>query len=384
MTESGRVHAVDALRGVALFGICMVNAWFYADPLGVSGEPSPVIDTTAGDVTRFLIGLLFEGKFYPLFAFLFGYSFVLMGEATARAGADPAARMRRRLWGLFLIGVVHGLVFWPGDILTLYAILGFVLLSWWPRRPVVAAAGLIGLATVMWFVLGALWDTVDLGEDASRTLANYQGTPGTVLAEHAQTYLGIGLTVLIGQGPTALAMMLLGLAAAERGVLSDPAAHAPLLRRLVRVGLPVGLAGSLVYAVLMQTDGGWRADALAFGLLALTGPILTGAYIALLLAWFARPGTGAVALGWLAPAGRMALTNYVGQSVVLAVLFTAYGFQLVGELSAPAVAAVVCAIFAGQVVASRWWMGRFAYGPLEWVLRAWTRRDRPPWRATIT
>lgn len=150
------------------------------------------------------------------------------------------------------------------------------------------------------------------------------------------------------------------------------------------VGLPVGLAGSLVYAVLMQTDGGAAADALAFGLLALTGPVLSGAYIALALRWFAGPDVGAAVMAWLAPAGRMALTNYVGQSVLLGVIFTAYGFELVGELSAPAVAAVVCAIFAVQLIVSRWWMSGHAFGPLEWVLRAWTRQARPPWRRVVT
>lgn len=378
-----RVLAADALRGLALFGICMVNAWYYADPLGASGVPSPVIDTAAGDVTRFVIALLFEGKFYPLFAFLFGYSFALMHDASVRADADFAARMRRRLWGLFIIGIAHGVVLWPGDILTTYAILGFILLAWQPRRPVRVAGALIAIATVFWVVLGVAWDTVDLSEDALTTLANYQGTPGTVLAEHAQTYLSIGVTVLFGQGPTALAMMLLGLVAADRRLLADPAGNAPLLRRLVRVGLPVGLAGSLVYAVLMQIDGGAAADAVAFGLLALTGPMLTGAYIALSLAWFARP-SGEAAERWLAPAGRMALTNYVGQSLVLAVVFTAYGFELVERLSAPEVAGVVCAVFAAQLVVSRWWLRRHAYGPLEWLLRAWTRREWPPWRPVLT
>lgn len=134
----------------------------------------------------------------------------------------------------------------------------------------------------------------------------------------------------------------------------------------------------------MQTDGGAAADALAFGLLALTGPVLSGAYIALALRWFAGPDVGAAVMAWLAPAGRMALTNYVGQSVLLGVIFTAYGFELVGELSAPAVAAVVCAIFAVQLIVSRWWMSGHAFGPLEWVLRAWTRQARPPWRRVVT
>lgn len=178
-------------------------------------------------------------------------------------------------------------------------------------------------------------------------------------------------------------MMLLGRAAARHGVLADPAAHATLLGRLVRVGLPVGLAGSLVYAVLMQGEGGATADAAAFGLLAATGPILTGAYIALALRWFSRPG-GEAAERWLAPAGRMALTNYVLQSVVLAVIFTAYGFALVGDLSAPVVAVVVCALFALQLVLSRWWLRTHHHGPLEWLLRAWTYGKLPPWRPVVT
>lgn len=218
-----RVLAADALRGLALLGICMVNAWYYADPLAIATPP--------GDATRFVVGLLFEGRFYPLFAFLFGYSFALMREAVAREGADFERRMRRRLWGLFFIGAIHGMVFWPGDILTTYAILGFVLLAWDARRPVHAAVVLIGIATLFWVVLGAAWGTADLGEDALQTVLNYEGTPGTVLAEHAGTYLSIGVTVLLGQGPTALAMMLLGLIAADRRLLSDPAANAPLVRR---------------------------------------------------------------------------------------------------------------------------------------------------------
>ncbi|UUY04909.1 DUF418 domain-containing protein [Svornostia abyssi] len=379
-----RVLAADALRGLALFGICMVNVWYFAHPLLVSGVASPVTDTTTGDATRFVIGLVFEGKFYPLFAFLFGYSFALMREAVAREGADFERRMRRRLWGLFFIGVVHGMVFWPGDILTTYAILGFVLLAWRPRRPVRTAAVLIGIATLFWAVVGTAWDTIDVVEDALLTVVSYQGTPGTVLAEHAGTYLSIGVTVLLGQGPTALAMMLLGLLAADRRLLSDPAANAPLLRRMLVVGLPVGLAGSLVYAVIMQTEATAAGDALAFGLLALTGPALTGAYIALALRWFARPGAGAAVMAWLTPAGRMALTNYVGQSVLLGVVFTAYGFEQVEKRSPPAVVAVVCAIFAVQLVVSRWWMAGHAFGPLEWVLRAWTRQTRPPWRRVVT
>ncbi|MEU0696805.1 DUF418 domain-containing protein [Streptomyces niveus] len=82
----------------------------------------------------------------------------------------------------------------------------------------------------------------------------------------------------------------------------------------------------------------------------------------------------------LATAGRMSLTNYLGQSLVCALLFTGFGAALVGRVAPIGVAAIALALFAAQSVAGRWWLRHHAYGPLEWLLRAWTTLSLPRWR----
>ena len=91
------------------------------------------------------------------------------------------------------------------------------------------------------------------------------------------------------------------------------------------------------------------------------------------------PGPGRV-LGWLAPAGRMALTNYLLQSVVAAIAFHGYGFALWGQLGRAAQVALVFAVFAAQVVLSALWLSRFRFGPVEWLWRWLTYGTRPPMR----
>ncbi|WP_432246950.1 DUF418 domain-containing protein [Streptomyces sanyensis] len=85
--------------------------------------------------------------------------------------------------------------------------------------------------------------------------------------------------------------------------------------------------------------------------------------------------------GTLAPPGRTALTNYLAQSLVGALLFTGYGAGLVNRVSPAGLAAIAVALFAAQALACRWWLRHHRYGPVEWALRAWTVLGRPPWRA---
>src|SRR5690606_8857996 len=120
--KSGRVHDVDALRGFALLGIFVVNITFMA-----SGYPGNLVDDPAFSgpldaAARFVVATLFSMKFYLLFSFLFGYSFVLQVEAAGRAGAAFVPRMLRRVLGLFVLGVGHIVLLYGGDVLTPYAV----------------------------------------------------------------------------------------------------------------------------------------------------------------------------------------------------------------------------------------------------------------------
>jgi uncharacterized protein len=146
----------------------------------------------------------------------------------------------------------------------------------------------------------------------------------------------------------------------------------------MRLGALVGFPGAAIYAysaVYRADDAALAAAGFAIGLA--TAPFLTGAYIAMAVSCFERfPGLRHA----LAPAGRMALSNYLLQSATCALLFHAYGLGLVGQLSPLQVLLLALLLFILQLALSRWWMQRFAYGWLEWLLRAITLGAWPRWR----
>lgn len=370
-----RITHVDALRGFALFGILVVNISAFASPYYGLGVADPAFGSPLDLAVRFVIALLFETKFYLLFSFLFGYSFTLQMQSAERAGEAFVPRLLRRQAGLWVIGLMHAVLLFYGDILTTYAVLGVVLL--WLRNIEEARA----LRLAKWLVIGTaltwgaagmllLLDPLALDPaEGKAAMAAYLGTVSTVIAQNLSelryVWIGIGLM----QGPCALAMFLVGLVAGKRQMFVQLDDYLPLLRRLLVAGLIVGLPGAALYGwtTVYLVGTGWELAGLGIGLL--TAPLLTGAYVALAMFAFQRfrrvPNV-------LAPAGRMALSNYLFQSLVCATLFYAYGFRLMGKVSPLSGLLLALGIFGVQLVLSRWWMARFAYGPLEWLLRAVT------------
>jgi uncharacterized protein len=156
----------------------------------------------------------------------------------------------------------------------------------------------------------------------------------------------------------------------ERGI------PARTLRRLAFGALPAGLAASALQAWLQHGVGGPAMTVVAFGVSTLTGPLLTAGYVGVLLLSFRTPAGRALCAA-LAPAGRLALTNYLGQSVLMVLVFTGFGLALTGRLAPPAVLGVGVLLFAAQLLASAWWVKKFRYGPLEWLLRWLTYWRRP-------
>jgi uncharacterized protein len=216
--------------------------------------------------------------------------------------------------------------------------------------------------------------------DALAAIDAYRGSIGTTIAQHWKELTGgVWFTVLFVQGPFAFAMFLAGYALGRRNALADPWRQPRVLWLLCALGLAPGLAGSAAYAfsALPSAGAAWELPGLAVDLL--TAPLLSMSYAAaLLLAMRTQPG--ARLAGWLAPAGRMALSNYLMQSVVCAFLFTAWGLRLFGSVSPLATFCIAVAIFAAQLPLSAWWLRRHAYGPVEWFLRALTIGAWPAWR----
>ena len=385
-----RLAQVDALRGFALFGILVVNIGVFSSPFYGAGIADPAYSQPLDLAVRWLIAWLFETKFYLLFSFLFGYSFTLQMAAAERSHAAFAPRFLRRLMGLALLGLAHAVLFYQGDILLTYALLGLALLlcrRMEPRRALRISLWLIVLTAALWAILGALsyLDPVPPGyeaqyhADALAAIDAYRGTVGTTIAQHVKELTGgVWFTVLFVQGPFAFAMFLAGYALGRRNALADPWREPRALWLLCALGLIPGLAGSALYAFTSLPSAGvaWELPGLAADLL--TAPLLSMSYAAALLLAM-RTGPGAQLAGWLAPAGRMALSNYLMQSVVCAFLFTAWGLRLFASVSPLAAFCIAVALFAAQLPLSAWWLRRHAYGPVEWFLRALTIGAWPAW-----
>lgn len=404
----GRLHAVDALRAVALLGILSVNIWFFAYPEVLeSGLRSTPVESAADQLVRFGSTLLFEGKSYVVFSFLFGLSFVLAWASAHRDGVSETSRALRRSVALILLGVLHGLFLFVGDILLAYGILGLALMGMRNIRTkwaLIIAGAVLALIPAFLLVSGAVVMTVEGTEtwDASMIPASdpdaareaYTGSVGSWFAMHLSAYTVTLPSILLGQGPMALAAFLVGLVVGRARLLERIIRHEVPRGRLLAWMIPALLIGgalSTTAAWLLwgapgstapagaTSDGMMGAELLGQGLALLAGPIQATGYVILAMlifrSRFFSPVTAA-----LAPAGRMSLTNYLSQSVVMAVLFTAIGFGLGGELSAVSVAVVVAVLWLAQLGLSALWMRRFRTGPLEGFVRAFTYRRAPRWR----
>ena len=361
---------VDALRGLALLGIGVVNLPYLALPLEAQlGPPAGGVDAAA----YFIGKLLFEGKFFVLFSFLFGWGFGAQLASAERTGASPRRRYLARLIALALFGVLHALLVFQGDILLAYACLGLLL---WPLRQAPPkqllwiAAAMLPLSALSFAFLysesGSAKDLVALGLDPGSEgyRGGYLQTVGQRLAEWPFALV----VVVLFNGPLAFAAFCLGLAAYKAGFLDSRSAGFQQLTRRAPLLLGVGLAANLFFAA---SQSGWLPqspliDALAAAALALGAPSLGAIYL-----WLAvRHAPRLRALG---AAGAMPLTGYVLQGALAGALFHGWGLGLFGELGHAALLAVALLIWLVLLLLATAWRRYREQGPLDGALRALVR-----------
>jgi uncharacterized protein len=373
-----RHDVVDVLRALALLGILLVNVEFLASTVD-DGWARPEFGGTLDLVARAAIVALVQLKAYLVFALLFGYGAAIM---LRRAPDDRTfvRRWRRRMAALGVLGVLHAILLFVGDILLSYALLGLLLLPFRRasvRRLLVAALVTFAVGSLLIALLAALLaladpDTGASTSDAARVYA--QGSFADVAGQRLEELPSVLLVLVFVQWPGAFAMFLLGLAAARTGVLARPAEARQLLRRGVRIALPIGLAGGVAAGLLAVAEPE-RSDGptAALGLLvqSLTAPFLALGYVAVAALASTRAGWRGAA-GVLQPRGRMSLTAYLAESLACSLIFAGYGLGHFGEVG-PADAVLVCLALWLALASFAWlWFRRFALGPAEWVLRAVT------------
>ncbi|MEQ4717735.1 DUF418 domain-containing protein [Nonomuraea sp. B19D2] len=380
---------MDALRGFSLLGILVVNIAFLASGYRMAGMAEPAFQSSLDWSVRWVVTLLVENKFYLLFSFLFGYSFTLQVDSAERQGRPFGPMFLRRLAGLFLIGLAHAVLLFPGDILTTYAAVGLALLVFRKIRPKTAvvlavvltamlALGFVLLALLAMSGLDTAGTVADTAAEAARSDTALAASFWQIVAEHLRKLSLIILFRVFFQGPAVLAACLIGLAVGKLGVLRDISAHTGTLLTLQWAGFTIGLAGAFVYTV-----SAWQGTLHKFwgeAVDLVTAPLLAAAYAATFLRLLPyMPRAARV----LAAPGRMALSNYLAQSLICSLIFTGYGLALVDRVSPLLEVLLAVGIFAVQVVYSRWWLKSHRYGPVEWLLRFLTYWRRPtPSRAS--
>jgi len=364
-----RTPEVDTIRGLALLGICIVNVPFMAQPFERLLDRPGGIDL----VCQGLVEWLCQGKFFVLFSFLFGWGLAVQLASSDRAGVSGAARFRRRLLGLAVIGVAHAVFVFFGDILVLYAILGLPLLSLRqvsPRALVKVAGGTlaVGVCALVLLAIG-LPEPASLAPDVASGQGYRGSLPDSVAQRLADWPIAFGFIALFN-GPVAFSAFCLGLAAAKVDFFQPGNAVYLAIRRRFPHLLGAGLVLNLVYALSV---GGWLgqglAAAVAFAGLAIGGPMLACAYLVMAVE-MARRGLFQNAT---AAAGRMSLTAYVLEGVLAGLVFNGYGLGLYGRVGAAGCLLIAVGIFAATHVFAELWLRRHAHGPLEAILRAVTR-----------
>ena len=386
-----RLLHLDVLRGFALFGILLVNFEWFVRPLqGIVLGAQPDL-AGASLVVDWLIKALAEGKFYALFSMLFGAGFALMAERASKKDKPFWGVYLRRLVLLLLFGLAHMLLVWAGDILAVYSLCAFVMVLLFRNTPARrlwkwALAFFILPVLLMWLGWLAISATqfdpeihgsiiADMEADTDRlreTVAqaqrihdegSWRDNVGQRLNDAAFIFGNFIFWV-----PPILGFFLLGRWLVASEYLTRPNEHQLFFRRWrsrgLLLGLPLSVAGTAMMYQAVQT---LPTLELALGMtLFLAGSVL------LALAYLSMITLAARHLRFLAPAGQMALTNYLTQSLFWTWTMYGHGLGLGVVLPRWSHLLLALAFFAIQVAFSHWWMARFRFGPAEWLWRSLT------------
>lgn len=400
---SERSSILDVLRGIALLGICVANypvlSFFVFQPESVKAQlPGNAFDHHI----EVFHDMFIEGKFYSMFSLLFGIGFSIFLERGKKEGKSVTGTriFLRRLFILMIFGLMHLLLLWEGDILMLYAVLGFLLPFFRNRSD--------RTLLICWLILifsPLLFDLVKVLSSGRLNLSNAVYDAGEAVANgygitqqnffqwmpthseyvdvlkynHSSFYFRWGYLLDGNRLPKVLGMFLLGLYAGRNAIYRRLEENLLLLIRVRNYGYLIGIPAS-VLMVVFRNDA-WRLpqaggllDTLAY---ALSVVPLSLAYTATVCIWYRNERSRRRLNIFIAP-GRMALTNYIAQTLLAVMIFYGIGFGWGAKVSLATSVAISFAVYIFLLAISHIWLQYFNYGPLEWIWRQLTYGKRLP------
>ncbi|QTN20033.1 DUF418 domain-containing protein [Brevundimonas sp. AJA228-03] len=383
VTPKDRIFQLDMLRGWAILGILAVNAMAFAWPMAAEMATRDPFGHTGGDAWgQWAVDVFFQDKFRTLFTMLFGVSVFLVGGE--RQDRDRGRLLRRRLFWLAVFGLIHGIAIWYGDILLHYASCGLVMLlvrSWSPGRLLWAGGSISAIwmlfATATPLLLGALGPEFSAKmaagspqvtmEQINAAVAAYQVGGMAPWIENLKAWATLAVMSLF-LIPVSVPLMMVGLGLFKSGFLTG---RAPVALYILLVGIAAAILAVDAWA---SAPGRVAASLPINGLDSAAGgmaPLITIGYISMLLL-FSLVGLR-VFTDRLVPVGRMAFTNYLTQSLIMAsVFYLPGGPEWMGTLGPAGLWPIVIAIWALQLIWSPLWLSAFQMGPLEWAWRCLT------------
>ena len=410
-----RVDVIDVLRGFALFGVLVANAlWYFSGFTELSEQdvvrlPANPLDPAVFELEQFFV----SNKFISIFAFLFGMGFALQMRRADEAGARVKRLYLRRMLWLLAFGIAHAVFAFYGDVLHLYAVLGLLLIGWVTRSESSLIGWGLAFAVVLPVAVRALqWALPGLTGGEIDPEAMTEVRRGAAIAAHSafagssyaemmranaiDFWSRLSTDVMLDDVLATFGKFLLGVWAGRTGLLArasstekagnvDP--PVTWMRRGAGWGFVIGVAcqGIVVadaafpaldadtWAATVADTALWHAGVLA----------LATSYVCSIVLLFRRPDWNRT-LSFLAPAGRMALTNYLGQSIACIFVFYGIGLGWYGRVGPTAVVGICVVVFAAQAAASAWWLRQFRYGPAEWAWRSLAYAQLQPFRLPVT
>ena len=389
-----RLVLLDFIRGVAVLGILVMNIQSFTMPFARYANPLIGFNLEGVDYAVWWLSFVFfEQKFITLFSLLFGVGLSLFAQRLELAGVWQPHRHYKRMFWLFIIGLCHAYLIWYGDILTMYAIVGFVVY----RLNDKSVVYLVGLALFCLFIPYCLFIVFEMSleyipaeeiekwlllgdaiEDSmTAEIAALNGSWFDIQQQRMTLAIELQLNVLFYYFRI-IGLMLLGMAFYKMKVFQLKLAYGYYIvvfifmvsfgGYLTLSALPqaeitsISQAGVMIYSEIARY---WGSLLMALGYLSLL--IVTGRY------FHAKKWTI-----YLSQIGRMALTNYLLQSILCTFLVYGTGFALFGKLSPLQQICIVFVVWLILAVFSNFWLKRFLYGPAEWLWRSLTYGVKQP------
>lgn len=396
-----RIALLDVLRGLALYGVLLANSVFlFSGLMFLRREEFNARLRPSDEVFLFLCNLLVDGKAMALLTFLFGIGFSMQLERAEASGRSVVKTHLRRVAALFFIGVCHVLLLWWGDILWGYAIgaAGLVLFRRMRGKKLLVIGLLLAFLPRIFaglpFVAKALLVVTPMPPDMNafqaQVLAAITGHDRLLLTKmHVQqAYYFVG-KFWVSYFPELLGRFLIGYWAGTTRLFQDAEKNLPRFRKIARWGITLGLGLSLLRPLLRLLQRHHLIN-LSDGLLQLisriTHPgamILACGYAAAVVLLMQR-STGRRILSLFAPAGQMALTTYIGMSVLSTLVFYGFGLGLAPNTRPAALLPITLGLFTVEILFAHAWLSRFRFGPLEWLWRSLTYGRIQPMRRAFS